>query len=311
MKKLFVIIAAALLSAGIASAQDKAKASEIYNGAIEQLNSGDKITALASFREALQMSQAAGAEDLAANCKKAIPGVLLSIAKQYNNEKKFDEAVNYAEEAAKLAEEYEDFETMGNANELIPRLQSQAAWSKAESLFKAKDYAAAIEAYNAILEADPKNGNAALRIVQANIESGNIDAAKEALAKAQEAGKGKEASSLIGKTYLKKAQTALKGKDYSKALSLAESAGEFLKSPNVNFIAGQAAQNIAGKESTAIQNFEQYLAASPNAKNAGAIACTLGGLYQKQNNKEKALEYFQKAQGLGFPQAEQYIKALK
>lgn len=312
MKKLIILIAAAMMTAGAASAQDLASASEIFNNGVEQLNAGDKLAALTAFRDALKIGEGLGSEGeaLVGNCKKAIPGVLLALAKQYNNEKKFGEAVSYAEEAAKYAEQYEDFDTLGEANEILPALKEAGAFFEGETLLKAKNYAGAIEAYKKTLELDPTNGNAALRLVQANCEAGNFEEAKAALEAAKAAGKEDAATDVIGKAYLKKASAALKAKNYSAALAEAQSAGEFIQNGNVYLIAGQAASKIAGKESVALQSYEKYLEVAPTAKNSGAIAYTVGALYQQQKNNTKALEYYKKAQSLGYAGAAEMIKAL-
>ena len=47
----------------------------------------------------------------------------------------------------------------------------------------------------------------------------------------------------------------------------------------------------------------------PKAKNAGAIALTIGALYQGQKNNAKALEFYKKAQEAGVD-AKAYIDAL-
>ena len=313
MKKLFVILAAAMMTAAIASAQDTmATASEKYNAGLEQFNAGDKLAALDSFKEALRISEALGSEGeaLAANCKKAIPGLLLSLAKQCNNEKKFADAVKYAEEAAKTAESYEDFDTLGAANELLPTLKVSEAYFDADNLLEAKDFAAAAEGYKKVLELDPSHANAALRLVQAYTEAGDIDNAKASLETAKALGKEADANKIIGKAYLKKASAALKAKNFSAALTNAQSASEFIQEGNVYLIAGQAASKMPGKENLAIENFSKYLEVSPKAKNAGPIAYTVGALYQQQKNNAKALEFYKKAESLGYAQAGEMIKAL-
>ena len=59
-------------------------------------------------------------------------------------------------------------------------------------------------------------------------------------------------------------------------------------------IAGQASQ-LAGKNNDAIKYFEKYLEAAPDASNAGAIAYTVGALYQQAKNNAKAKEFYGKA----------------
>ena len=55
MKKLIIALAAALMTAGFVSAQDLATATESYNNGAAQLNEGNKVEALASFKEALNI----------------------------------------------------------------------------------------------------------------------------------------------------------------------------------------------------------------------------------------------------------------
>ena len=104
---------------------------------------------------------------------------------------------------------------------------------------------------------------------------------------------------------------SLKAKKYAEALADAEEASKILSTnANAYLIAGQAASKIPNKTKLAISNFEKYLEAAPNAKNAGQIAYTVGALYQQQQNKAKALEFYKKAEASGYAQAAEMIKAL-
>ena len=124
MKKIILALAAAILSAGLMSAQDMATATETYNNGAELLSLGDKAAALASFQEALKMGQACGEEgaELVANCKKVIPGIILSIGKEFYNKKSFDEALAKVDEAKAAAEAYGDQEILDEIVELVPQI---------------------------------------------------------------------------------------------------------------------------------------------------------------------------------------------
>ena len=313
MKKLIIALAAALMTAGFVSAQDLATATEAYNNGAAQLGEGNKVEALASFQEALTMAQSLGEEgdELVANCKKVIPGLILSIGKQYNNEKKFGEAAAQVAEAAKLAGEYGDEETAAEAADLLPKLQVSDALFNAEASLKAKDFAAAAEGYKKVLEIDPSHGVASMRLVQALASSGNIDAAKEALSVAEANGKGADAAKALSQVLIGKASASLKAKKYAEAVALAEDAAKYTPENATAFlVAGQAASKLPNKANVAISNFEKYLELSPSAKNAGQIAYTVGALYQQQKNNAKALSFYKKAQDLGFAQAAEMVKAL-
>lgn len=313
MKKLIISLAAALMTAGFVSAQDLATATESYNNGAAQLGEGNKVEALASFKEALTMAESLGDEgaELVANCKKVIPGLYLAIGKQLNNEKKFAEAVEQVAEASKLAAEYGDDETAAEAADLLPKLQVSDALFNAENNLKTKDFVAALEGYKKVLEIEPTHGVAAMRVVQCYANAGQIAEAKEALAVAEANGKGADAAKMLGGALVSKASASLKAKKYADAVADAEDAAKYVPdNANAYLIAGQAASKMNGKTAVALKNFEKYLELAGNAKNAGAIAYTVGALYQQQNNKAKALEFYKKAEGLGYAQAAEMIKAL-
>ena len=71
-------------------------------------------------------------------------------------------------------------------------------------------------------------------------------------------------------------------------------ANEYAPNAQALQLAGQASQ-AAGKNNDAIKYFQQYLEAAPNASNAGAIAYTVGALYQTAKNNTKAKEFYTKA----------------
>ena len=87
MKKLFITIAAVLLGAAIASAQDLASVTETYNYGANSIAEGNKTEALQAFREALAGAELLGAEgeEIATKCKTYIPELEFSIAKELVN----------------------------------------------------------------------------------------------------------------------------------------------------------------------------------------------------------------------------------
>ena len=93
---------------------------------------------------------------------------------------------------------------------------------------------------------------------------------------------------------MKEAAADLKAKNYAAAVTAAVKANEYAANAQALQIAGQASQ-LAGKNNDAIKYFEQYLAAAPDASNAGSIAYTVGALYQQAKNNAKAREFYGKA----------------
>ena len=292
MKKVIATIAAIVLAAGAAFAQDLAQATEIFNAGAAALEEGDKAASLAKFNEALTMATELGEEGQAVvdQCKAIIPKVSLSMAKDLVKAGDYDAALTNLEVVSMLAEKYDAFEVLGEASDLIPQVMK----SKAASLLKAKDYTGAIEAYKKVLEADPTDGVSALRLGSALNAAGNTEEAIAAFEQAAANGQEAQAGKQIGTIYLKKSSTLLKEKKYADAVEAAQKAYDYSSNAQALQIAGQASQ-LAGKNADAIKYFTQYLEAAPDAKNAGTIAYTVGALYQGQKNNAKAKEYYQKA----------------
>lgn len=310
MKKIFLTLAAVVLSAGMLSAQDMSQATETAKMANESLVAGNKVQALNGFQEAMALAAACGDEgaELVATCKGAIPNIMLSIAKDLIKEGKFDDAVAKLEEAAAKAKEYGAEEAASEAQTLVP----QTLMAKGGELLKEKNFAGAAEAYKKAIELDPENGTLALRLGQALSGAGQVDEAIAAFETAAKNGQEEMAGKQISNIYLKKAAAALKGGKYADAVAAAEKATEYGENAQAFLVAGQASQKL-NKNADAIKNFEKYLEAAPTAKNANQIAFTVAALYQKAGNKAKAREFYQKV--VSDPQlgasAKQQLDALK
>ena len=291
MKKLIATLATLAVALGSAFAQDLAAVTELYNAGAESI-SINKESALKSFEEALKQAEALGEEgqEVVANCKNIIPNLKLSIAKDLVKASQFDEAIEALKDVEKVAKEYGAEEVEVEAESLIPQIKM----SKANGLYKAKDYDAAAAAFQEILDADPTNGNAAFykgaALVGAGKNAEAIAAFEIAAANGQEANANKQ----IGNIYLKDAANALKAKKYADAVAAAAKVNDYTEDAQAWQIAGQASQ-LAGKNNDAIKYFEKYLEAAPTASNAGAIAYTVGALYQGAKNNAKAKEFYNKA----------------
>ena len=291
MKKILATIATLVVALGTVSAQDLAAVTELYNSGAEAI-SVDKASALSSFEQALKLAEALGEEgqEIVANCKNIIPNLKLSLAKDLVKESKFDEAIAALQDVQKVAEAYEAFSVVDEAAGLIPQIKL----SKANSLYKAKDFDGAAAAFKEILDADPTDGNAAFFMGAALLSGGKNDEAKAAFETAAANGQEAKANKQLGNIYLKEASADLKAKKYADAVAAAVKANEYAPNAQALQLAGQASQ-AAGKNNDAIKYFEQYLAAAPDASNAGSIAYTVGALYQQAKNNAKAREFYGKA----------------
>lgn len=275
MKKVILTIASLALGAAVMSAQDLKAVSEIFNSGAESLNNGAKTEALASFQNALSQATALGDEgkEVVDNCKNIIPNLMISIAKDLFKEDKIDEAIEKAKEALAFAKEYEIAEEVEDASKVI----GQFMFQKGNDALNAKDFAGAAEAYKAVLDADPANGTAALRLGMALAGAGDVTAAEEAFNIAAANGQEAAAKKQLGNIALKAAAAALKAKDYQGALDNAVKSAEINPSANAFKIAGNAAAQLK-KYKEAVEYFGKYLNISPNASDAAQIKATVEAL---------------------------------
>ena len=310
MKKLVLTLAAVILSAGLMSAQDMAKATETAQSANDALVAKDYAKALAGFKEALTLAEACGDEgaELVGTCKSVIPNIVLSMAKNDIKEAKYDEGVAQLEEAIKIAEQYGAADVIDDAKTLIPQVKK----SKATALFTAKDYAAAADAFKAIIAEDPADGASALRLAMALTNTGDKEGAIAAFEQAAANGQEANAVKQLANIYLKDAQALLKENKLKEAIAACEKSNEYVESANAYKLAASAATKLKDN-AKAIGFYEKYLGVSPDAKDAGAIAFTLGALYQQASNKAKAIEFYTKASADAQygAQAKQQLEALK
>ena len=310
MKRIILMAAAAMLAAATVSAQDLVQATNTYNNGVMALQMGDNTTALDSFKQALTMAEACGesGNDVAANCKNVIPGVMLSIAKDFIQNKEYDKAVTSLKEAATVAKEYGNADTETEAIELVPQVLLQ----KANDLLKEKDFANAVNAYNEAIAADPDNGRAYLLLGSALASSGKIAEAEAAYTKAGELGESSDATKQLANLYLRVANSYYKAKKYTEAIEAAEKSISYVDSnANTYLIAANSAQKL-NDNAAAISYFEKYIS-MPKARNVNAYTFTIAVLYQQAGNKEKAIEYYQKVasdQQYG-TQAQEQLKALQ
>ena len=286
MKKIFLLFVAAMVSAGIMSAQDINQATENYNNGVMELDMGNKDAAVTCFQTALSMAENLGDEgaELAANCKNIIPNVMLSIAKDFIKAENYDGAVEQLNKTAETAELYGLAETASEAKDMIPTV----FLSKGNVLLKAKNVAGAIEAFQQVLALDPANGMASLLL----LAQGNVAEAEAAYLQASANGQETNAKKQLLKMFQRLAQASLKAKKYQETIDYATKANSYVEDATSYKFAASAAQQL-GKNADCISYYEKYLELNPNAKDAAGVKFTIAALYQQAGNKAKAKEFYQ------------------
>lgn len=289
MKKILIVIASMLFTAGIASAQSLEEATELYNTGATMLNGGDNSSALMYFEQSLQMGEALGEEaaELISNCKDIIPKIYLAVAKDYAAAKDSDNAIASINKTIEIAGQYGATETLNEAKELLPQVLLQ----NAGNLLNSKQYEAAAEAYGKVTEIDPENGIAWLRMGMSYGACGKLDEAIEAYNKAAQFGQDKNANKQIANIYLKKAIASQKAKDMAGVLENAELSASYLNTPNAQKLIGSAASTLKQNDK-AVAAFLNYLEINPNANDKNQIYYQLATVYQEMGNKDQACAYF-------------------
>ena len=310
MKKIFLLFAAAVMAAGVASAQDINKAIELANSGNEAFQMGEYVLAVDAFKESLTIAEGLGEEgaEHANTCKTAICNIYLSHAKNLIKAADFDGALAKLDETIATANTYGEAATVESATALIPQVYMQ----KGNTAYKAKDMAAAVAAYTKVVELNPENGDAYLLIGRAQAACGKMDEAVAAYEAAMKNGEEEAAKKQLSTLFLKKAQASLKAGKSQETIDMAMKSNEYLESANAYNLAAKAAQKL-GNNALCIENFIKYLELKPNAKDAAGVTFTIAALYQQDGNKAKAIEFYEKVAndpqyGAG---AQEQLKTLK
>ena len=204
----------------------------------------------------------------------------------------FDAASELLVKAEETANLYGDATKAAEAKALA----NQVLMAKANELLKAKDYPGAIAVYSQLMEADPTNAMAALRLGQAYAATGDNDKAEEALNVAAANGQEKQANKQLSTIYVKKAAASLKAKNTQEAFDFAVKSNEYLENATALKVAGQAAMAL-GKSAEALPFLEKYVELSPNAKDANQMKFNIAATAQKLGDKEKAKNYYEQVLG--------------
>lgn len=294
MKKIFLMIAAAVLSAGIMSAQDLNSALELANQGNDAFSAGSPELALEAFQASLKIAEGLGEEGAAhvETCKTAICNIYLSLAKNVYKEKNWDGAVEAFAKAKEVATQYGNADVVAEAEELANSATANKLAGLAAEAKKIKDFATAIGYYKQMVELDPSNGAYALNLGDAYYRTKDWDNAVAALESAVANGQEAKANSVFSNLYLARCQESLKLKKYQEALDFATKANEYKENANA-YKLGASAARVLNNLTACEEMYMKYLELKPNAKDASDIKITLAETFRKAGNKAKAKEYFQ------------------
>ena len=265
MKRVFSLIAALGLAVAAAWAQDYNAAMEIYNNAAQAENKADQI---AGFREAMGLFAACEDEDApaqVAKCQDNIFNLSFSIVNDQIKAKQYNEALAAVDAAEAAAAEFGQ-----DVAERSKKAKGNIFNGLAKDNYKADPAAAADYAQKAI-DIEEATGATYLFLGMAKTQLKEADAAIAALEKAHEMGMAKQAAAPLSNQYVGKAAAANKAGKFADAVAAADKAIEYNASnANAFKLRGNAKLSL-NKNAEAIQDFEQYLALNPSAKDAAQI----------------------------------------
>ena len=290
MKKIFSFFAAALMAAGVASAQDINKAIELANNGNEAFQMGEYQLAVDAFTQSLAIAEGLGetGAEHANTCKTALGAIYLANSKNLIKSGDFTGALAKLDETIAVADKYGLTDLAEDAKSLIPNVYM----AMGNAALKAKDMANAIAAYTKVTELNPTNGDAYLRLGMALAATGKISDAVTAYETAAANGEAKDANKQLSNLFLKIAQASRKTQKWDLVLENAKKALSYLESANAYNFAGEASVKL-GQNAQGIEYFEKFLQLSPNAKGANQAKYQIAEAAKASGNKAKAIEYFQ------------------
>lgn len=272
MKKIVLFLSAIALSAGIASAQDLAKAGEKAQAAIEALNNGDFAGAISGFEAAIAEASESvdeGATELVNNCKMGVLRAMNSQAGAAIEAGNMTEALAKLDEVVAKAKEFEDEEAAQKAADKKLQVMQAAANAEIKAAAAEKDPAAkkahfeqALAMLDNVLAVKSDNSKVLMQKGQVLNALGKTQDAIATYTAAKEAGAA-DADKQLSNIYVKVAQASLKAQKYAEAIEAALKSAEFKPNANAYKIAGIAAQK-AGKIKDAVEYFGKYLQINPN-----------------------------------------------
>ncbi len=223
------------------------------------------------------------------DCKNLIPQLYLRHAKELAAGGKGLESLPFLDKAAETAFAY----GQGGIPEEVNDLKSKVYYIIANEAFGKKDFENAIENYNKVLELDPSNGIACLRLGQAFANSGQEENAIAALQNAAQLGQEANANRLLASIFLRQAVGAQKNKEWEQVYEASLKAAEFADNVQANKLLGLAAMELK-RFPQALTSWEKVMNADLNAKDINTTYYRLAVVYEGLGDKANACTYYKK-----------------
>ncbi|MFY9116904.1 MAG: tetratricopeptide repeat protein [Bacteroidales bacterium] len=293
MKEIKILFAALLAVAyvNVLHAQDLNSAIEAYNLGATAAQEGNYISAIDNLNRALDLANVLGEEGLSVveDCKNLIPQLYLRHAKELAAGGQGPESLPFLDKASETALAF----GQGGITEEVTDLKSKVFYIIANEAFGKKDFAGAIENFNKVLELDPSNGIAFLRLGQAFINSEQEEDGIAALEKAAALGQEANANRLLASVFLKQAVGAQKNKDWEGVFNAAQKASEYADNVQANKLLGLAAMELK-RFPQALEAWEKVMNDNPNAKDINTTYYRLAVVYEGLGDKANACAYYKK-----------------
>jgi len=293
MKRFNIFVSTAFLIAAcnvFLQAQDLNTAIEAYNLGATAAQEGNYVTAIEHLDRALELGSALGEEgaSVVTDCKNLIPQLYLRYAKELAANGDVASSLPFLDKAAETAVKYGD---QTGIQDEVKDLTSKVYYIIANEAFGKKDFAGAIESYKKVLELDPTNGIAYLRLGQSAANSNMEDEAIASLQKAAEYGQADNARKLMASIYLKNALGAQKNKDWEQVYQSALKASELTDNVQSYKLLGLSAMELK-RFPEALVAWENVMRADPQAKDINTTYYRLAVVNESLGNKSVACSFY-------------------